>query len=258
MKVLLRILILIPSMYIVGMPVWLSYRTSSSVCSGISIDIIDSSLYHFVSRAEIRSIIESGSKRILGVPLRELPVPEMERKISDIRQLKEAEVYSTIDGVLHVYIDQRDPVMRVIAGGGDYFVDGDGVLFPKRGLYSPRLQIVGGNIRITQNMLNGVSIFDTIFKKSSLRDAFLLVDYIKRDHFWSAQIDQIYIDDDDEIDIIPRMGRNLIHLGSIENYEGKLRNLMAFYEQVLPETGWNIYSLVNLEFRDQIVCKRRE
>jgi cell division protein FtsQ len=258
MKILIRILILIPAIYLVGMPVWLSFRTSSALCSGISIDLADSSDYHFISKGEISSLVSSNGTRVLGVPLRKLPVPEIEERISRIKQLKDVEVYTTIDGMLHVYLDQRDPVMRVIAGGGDYFVDRDGVVFPKRGLYTPRLHIVGGNIRITQPMLDGISVFDTSIKRTSLRDAYQLVQFISGDRFWSAQVDQIYIDEDDEIDIIPRMGRHLIHLGSIDNYEGKLRNLKAFYDQVLPETGWSRYYLINLEFRDQIVCKKRE
>jgi hypothetical protein len=49
----------------------------------------------------------------------------------------------------------------------------------------------------------------------------------------------------------------MVHLGTCENFEGKLRNLEAFYDKVLPEVGWNKYSLINLEFKDQIVCKKR-
>ena len=63
--------------------------------------------------------------------------------------------------------------------------------------------------------------------------------------------------DNDEIDLIPRVGNQIIHLGTTENYEGKLRNLEAFYDKVLPEVGWNKYSVINLEFKDQIVCKKR-
>ena len=77
------------------------------------------------------------------------------------------------------------------------------------------------------------------------------------DRFWSSQIDQIYVDSDDEIDLIPRLGNNLIHLGSIENLEGKLNNLEEFYREVLPQVGWNYYSRIDLEYRDQIVCKKR-
>ena len=106
-------------------------------------------------------------------------------------------------------------------------------------------------------MLNGVSILDTSIKHTILKDIYQFVEYINNDSFWSAQIDQIFVDNDDEIDLIPRMGNNVIHLGTIENFDGKLRNLEAFYKKVLPEVGWNKYDHINLEFKDQIVCRKR-
>jgi len=102
-----------------------------------------------------------------------------------------------------------------------------------------------------------VSVPDTTIKNSILKDIYSLVNYINDDNFWSAQIDQIWVDNNDEIDLIPRVGNQLVHLGSAANFVGKLRNLHAFYDKVLPEVGWNKYSLINLEFKDQIVCKKR-
>jgi cell division protein FtsQ len=90
-----------------------------------------------------------------------------------------------------------------------------------------------------------------------LKDVYQFVKYINDDSFWSAQIDQIFVDSRDEIDLIPRVGNHKVHLGTFENFKGKLRNLEAFYNQVLPEVGWNKYSLIDLEYKDQVVCKRR-
>jgi cell division protein FtsQ len=84
-----------------------------------------------------------------------------------------------------------------------------------------------------------------------------MIKYIDDDDFWSAQIDQIYVDSNNDIDLIPRVGNQLIHIGTTENIEGKLKNLAAFYDKVLPEVGWNKYSVINLEYKDQIVCKKR-
>jgi cell division protein FtsQ len=257
MKILVKILSIIPALYLVVMPAWLEHVTGSTPCGGISVSIIDSSDYHFISKREIANILYQTKPVVIGQPVRSIPLSEIEGRIAQLRELKEAEVYTTIDGILHVYADQREPIRRVIAGGGDFFVDEDGMVVRSRGLYNPRLHIVGGNIRITTPMLNGISIFDTINKHSILRDIYLFVDYIKSDSFWSAQIDQIYVDDDNELDLIPRLGKNIIHLGTTENFEGKLRNLEAFYRKVLPEVGWNKYELINLEYKDQIVCRKR-
>jgi cell division protein FtsQ len=257
MHVIKKILITIPALYLVIMPGYLAHITDSVLCGGISISIDDSSDYHFVSKREIASLITQNNTKIFGQPISNIALTEIESRISKLRELKDAEVYTTIDGTLHVSVDQRNPVMRVIAGGGDYFVDEEGVVVRRRGLYSPRLHIVGGNIRITGPMLNGVSVLDTSIKNSILKDIYQLVIYINSDNFWSAQIDQIYVDNDDEIDLIPRLGNNVVHLGTIENFAGKLRDLEAFYKKVLPEVGWNKYELINLEFKGQIVCRKR-
>jgi cell division protein FtsQ len=257
MKTWIKILILIPLLYVTGMPVVFSLRQNSMPCSGISVDIADSSSYHFITKRDIRAAVTASGKRVTGIPVKDLALGDIEEKIASIRQLKKAEVYTTVDGVLHIYADQRNPIVRIIAGGGDYFMDGEGVVFPKRGLYTPRLHIAGGNIRVTGKMLDGLSVFDTSFVKTALTDIYMLVNYIRDDSFWSAQIDQVWVDEDDQYSLVPRMGKGIIHLGSAENFEGKLRNLEAFYEQVMPEKGWNTYSVINLEYKNQIVCKKR-
>lgn len=256
MRKVLKIFILIPVLYLFIIPFVFTSSTKAELCSGISIDLKDSSDYHFVTKKHLHNLVY-GSK-VLGKPFKELPVPEIENRIRSLKELRDAQVYTAIDGQIHVYAEQRDPVLRVMpAEGGDFFVDEDGFVFRKRNLYNPRLHIAGGNITISRAMLEGVSIFDTSIKKTVLRDIFHLVEYINQDDFWSAQIDQIYVDKNNEIDLMPRVGNHIIHIGTVENLDGKLRNLEEFYEEVLPEVGWNKYSYINLEFRDQIVCRRR-
>ena len=233
--------------------------TNSRHCGGVVIDISDSSDYHFVTKRQLLDLAYGNSGRIVGKPVKEVSVSAIESRINVLRELKKAEVYITVDGIVHVFVEQRNPIMRVMPGdGGDYFVDEEGVVMRRRNLYNPRLHIIEGNVNISSAMLNGVSIQDTSIKRSILKDIYPLVNYINDDKFWSAQIDQIYVDGNDEIDLIPRAGNQQIHLGTTENYEGKLRNLEAFYDKVLPEVGWNKYSSINLEFKDQIVCKKRD
>ena len=239
-------------------PFFLSATASSRRCSKIAINLVDSSEYSFVTKRHLLSLVYANGGNIIGKLVKEIRITEIESSINDLRELREAEVYTSIDGTLNVYADQRDPIMRVIPDeGGDFFLDEEGFLFRKRNLYNPRLHIVQGNINITPAMLDSVSIIDTLIKNSILKDLYHFVNYIDGNNFWSAQIDQIYVDRKDEIDLIPRVGNHTIHLGTFENYREKLGNLRAFYDRVLPEVGWNKYSVINLEFSDQIVCKRR-
>jgi cell division protein FtsQ len=259
MRKLLKILLIIPVLYLIIIPVFFAISANSRPCGGVVIDISDSSDYHFVTKRQLFNLAYANNYRIAGKPVKEVSASTIESRINVLRELKKAEVYITIDGLVHIYVEQRTPIMRVMPGdGGDFFVDEDGVVVRRRNLYNPRLHIVEGNVNISSAMLNGISVLDTAIKHSILKDIYQLVNYINDDKFWSAQIDQIYVDSNDEIDLIPRVGNQMIHLGSAENYEGKLRNLQAFYDKVLPEVGWNKYSTINLEFKDQIVCKKRD
>ncbi len=258
MNRLIKIVLLLPTLYLVVMPVFYANYFYSRLCTGIKVTIADSSQYHFVTKRDIENTIISNNGSLLGKPVKEVHVSEIESTMNRYRELKIAEAYMSIDGTLHIYADQRTPIMRVMASnGGDYYVDVEGVVVRRRNLYTPRLHIVGGNINVSQAMLDGVSVLDTSIKNSILKDIYYLVSYLNGDKFWSAQIDQIFVDNDDEIDLIPRVGNHIVHLGTADNYEGKLRNLEAFYDKVLPEVGWNKYSRINLAYRDQIVCKRR-
>lgn len=259
MRKFLKILLIVPVLYLIIIPVFLSDSANSKPCGGVIIDISDSSDYHFVTKRQLLNLAYGNSSRIAGKPVKEVSVAAIEKRISVLRELKKAEVYLSFDGMVHVYVEQRDPVMRVIPGdGGDFLIDEDGVVVRRRNLYNPRLHIVEGNVNISSAMLNGISVLDTSIKHSILKDIYHLVNYINDDKFLSAQIDQIYVDGNDEIDLIPRTSNHTIHLGTTDNYERKLRHLEDFYDKVLPEVGWNKYSVINLEFKDQIVCKRRD
>ena len=258
MNRLMKILMIVPVLYLIIMPVYLASSSNSKPCSGIVINITDSADYHFVTKRQLINLVYGNSSRVIGKKLKDISTFDIENRINVLHELKTAEVYLTIDGALHVYADQRNPIMRLIPNdGGDYFVDNEGFVFRRRNLYTPRLHMVEGNVTVTGAMLDSLSVLDTNVKNSILKDMYYFVNYINDDSFWSAQIDQIYVDGNNEIDLIPRVGNHIVHLGTFENYKGKLRNLAAFYDQVLPEVGWNKYSAINLEFKDQIVCKKR-
>jgi cell division protein FtsQ len=258
MKWPLKILLLVPVIYLAIVPVYFTHRLYTEPCGKIAVTIADSSDYNFVTKKDILNTLSGSNRNPIGKPLKEIRLDEIENTMNGFRELKFAEAYFSTDGTLHIYADQRTPIMRVMANnGGDYYVDTEGIVIRRRNLYTPRLHVVGGNVNISQAMLNGVSVLDTSIRYTILKDIYYLVDYINRDSFWSAQIDQIYVDSYDEIDLVPRVGNHIIHLGSAEDFGHKLQNLRVFYDKVMPEVGWEKYSNINLAFRDQIVCRRR-
>ena len=212
----------------------------------------------FRSKERILAMVSNRRDSVLGHPVSTISTDNLEKKISGIREIRSVDVWFDIEGTMNIGIDQRNPIMRVIPDdGGDYLVDDEGIVFRRSAGVAPRLHIVGGDVTITGKMLEGVSILDTINEGNSLRDAYQLIQYISGDKFWSAQIDQIYINGKNELELVPRVGSHIVKLGPFEDYSSKLENLALFYEQVMPETGWDSYSVISLEYTGQIVCKRR-
>ena len=99
-------------------------------------------------------------------------------------------------------------------------------------------------------------ISDTIKNNSIVSSIYTLATFIVKDEFFKAQIEQIYITDSKEIELIPKVGNHIIIFGSIQDIEEKLEKLKLFYTKGLKKTGWNKYKTINLKFRNQIVCTK--
>ena len=56
-----------------------------------------------------------------------------------------------------------------------------------------------------------------------------------------------------EIELIPRVGNQRILLGDADSLDNKFRNLYIFYKQALPRAGWGTYRTINIKYANQVV-----
>jgi cell division protein FtsQ len=59
------------------------------------------------------------------------------------------------------------------------------------------------------------------------------------------------------VELTPTVGSQQIILGKIENYKENLEKLRLFYEKGLSKVGWNNYSVINLKYKNQVVCTKK-
>ena len=74
LRKLLKILLIIPVLYLVIIPVFLASSANSKPCGGIIIDISDSSDYHFVTKKQLINLAYGNSSRIAGKPVKEVSI----------------------------------------------------------------------------------------------------------------------------------------------------------------------------------------
>jgi cell division protein FtsQ len=216
----------------------------------VTIDAINGES-QLITEKEVRQLISVASgKSVTDKTIRTLNTRKLENKLNKDSRIERADFYFDSNNRLHVHIKQKQPLMRVISEGRQpYFIDIKGRKIPVTRGCEVRVPIVTG-IRDTfkTGFLNDA-------RPSRLKDVFRLLDYAREDAFMYALIEQVHVQADSTQDmiIIPKIGREQIVFGGLEDMEAKCDKLKIFYRDGLPRLGWNRYSKLNLKMTSQIV-----
>lgn len=206
---------------------------------------------NFIEREEIDAILKQEHGQLVGRDLKLININEIEKALKANPYIAFAKVYADMDGVLRIEVKQRQPILRIInAGGQDYYIDNDGLKMPMSPNFTANVLVATGNI------LEGFGgKVDTLFTPLAA-DLYKAALFFKRDTLWDSQIEQMYVNEKNDIELIPRVGNQRIILGSADSLQTKMTNLLAFYKQAMPKVGWNAYKTINLKYTNQIVCEK--
>lgn len=235
---------------------------NEKLCKHVLIQIDRSDENHFVSVDEVLAMISSEIDTSSRKPLIAINTEKMEHQLGNHPSIAKAEIYKTIHGSLVIDITQRKPIVRIFTQNGEsFYMDEQGKLMPISENYTARVMVANGYIKDSYSntyKMNAAEVLkkDSLAEKSLLDDIFLFSNFIQKDPFWKAQIEQLYVNKEMEIELIPRVGNHTIVFGDASSLEEKFNKLMIFYNQGLSKTGWNEYSSINLKFKDQIICTK--
>jgi len=216
----------------------------------------------FVDQEEIReSVLDMGIYKDSSL-LTEIDPGVIEHMLSNNPFVENAEVYSELNGVLHIDIAARNPILRVYDNvGQSVYIDRLGMIMPLSNKFSSRTPIANGHIFLPVGQFVGHNV-NELLEKSSHPDADILMQLFEvasktaQSELWSAQFNQFYVNKDREIEMIPRVGDHRILLGTTLDLDKKLNKLEKFYVRGLNKTGWNEYKIINLKFANQVVCTK--
>jgi cell division protein FtsQ len=226
--------------YLIVVFSFVNEKSGRLVYSGIRVKVVDSLERAFVRDADVIKIIHKKYPKMKGTDLSQINKEFLEESIDKIPFVKNSEVFNSLSGELIVEIEQRKPIVRILSRNG-YYIDAEGQKMPLSPNFTSRVLVVSGAVN------------DELIKE----ELFELVKFIINDEFWKFQINQIYIDRNKEYILIPRVGDQKIELGSIDNYQRKFEKLKVLYTKGFSKKGWNIYKNINLKFKDQIVCTKK-
>jgi len=134
-----------------------------------------------------------------------------------------------------------------------------GGIIPVRPGYPADVLVCNGNIPSFNfyGNNNTKEYKDSIVQHSILGEIFDIAKLIDADDFFRKEIVQLYVNRKNEFEMIPLVGRDKIIFGTAEDGPEKLEKLMAFYEQAKAHNAWGKYKIVNLKYKEQIVCTKK-
>ncbi len=214
---------------------------SGRVCSRVKINIEESAMPGFLDANEIKNILQAEKLYPMAVPMAEINTRRIEETLAAHPFIENAQCYKAQNGHFCISLQQRIPLMRVKADcGDDYYVDYHGRIMPPA-KYISNLIVVTGNV----NHSFASKVLTPMMK------------HIAADKFWNNQTVQVNVLDDRTVEIVPRVGDNIIYLGKPTDIERKLKRVETFYKHGLSHAGWNKYSRISVEIDNQIICKRK-
>ncbi|MDD2192599.1 MAG: hypothetical protein PHO12_08685 [Bacteroidales bacterium] len=177
--------------------------------------------------------------------------------------VEKADVFQTLKGILKIEITQRQPVLRVCTHRQkQFYIDREGKIIEINNDEATDVIVASGYIDINANILkkgniDTISINDKKGLDKTLANVFLIAQRLQNDSILNYQIDQIYINKNGSFELIPKIGNYIIKIDEEVDLETQLVKLSYLYKESFTRIGWDNYSVVDLRYRNQVVCTKK-
>lgn len=208
--------------------------------------------HQFLTKRDVSGYLTNeGADPVIGKAYTEMDLRRLETRLRRHGLVQNCQVSRDLSGNLLVTIEQPRPVARLVAPGegtrnvSGQYISEKGRFFPISMNYTARVPILTGGYFAANRSL------------ASARNQPLLtlLNQIQDDPFWRAQIAELSVDEQGDVTMWPQLGNHRIELGQPLDLEAKFKKLKLFYTDVLPAKGWDRYSRVSVQYRNQIVCE---
>lgn len=223
---------------------FINQKKAGVICKAVKVYIPGNEF--FIDKQEIDNIVNE--KALVGRNLESINIHSLEARLKGNPFVQSARVFEDMDGVIEVEISQRQPILRILNHNNqDYYVDEHGLKIPLSENFTAMVLVANGFIE--EPFGGQVDTLHTALAKAIYNTA----DYIRKDSLWAAQIAEIYVNQQQEIELIPRVGNQRILLGDADSLDNKFRNLYIFYKKALPQAGWGTYKAINIKYANQVI-----
>lgn len=220
-------------------------------CKDVKISIKGGENHPFINKNDITLELDpKGLDYLRGRAVKEFNLKAMEDRLKKNPWVSNAELYFDNNHILQVSVQVNKPVARIFTEkGASFYIDSSMGALPLSDRYSPRLPVFTGYPSEKINLKTKDSVI--------IRDIKNIALYLNEHPFWMAQIDQVDITPERKFEMVPKVGDHLIVFGDGKDINERFHKLEVFYSQVMSKSGWNDYSALDIQFREQVVATKR-
>ncbi len=237
---------------LIGLVVLMSFigiKKNTQKCTDLKVMLPGNN--NFIERDEVDRILLESDGPLIGRNMESINIHKLENVLKSNPFIEYAKVFADMNGVIHVDIRQRKPLIRIINRANvNFYIDENGFKIPLSENYTARVLVANG--LIDEDFSGKV---DTL-RSQLAKDLFRTARYITKDTLWNDQIEQLFVSLNGDIELVPRVGDHKIILGTADSLETKLGNLLVFYKKAMPKVGWDAYKSINLKYASQIICEK--
>ena len=225
------------SLVLLGLYAFSNHRNGEKNIKKVNIEFVgNDNLY--LTQGMVNKLLIQNYGNLENVSKEKLALNTVEKAIEANDMVKKAQVYLTVDGELTSRIVQRKPIAR-ITGNTNCYLDDEGKRMPLSRNHSARVPIITGKI-----------------SGDSLEDVYEILKYINEDEFLRKNVIGIHIEDVNNYQLKFRMEQFVVSLGGVDNLEEKFNNFKAFYTKANKDKTLENFTMVSLEFNNQVVCTK--
>ncbi len=266
MKLFIKILLLV---------LWIGLAAGSAVlmgfanlhhevkmCTGVEIIIDQSKSDPLFTPSDLKLQLTDTYGKFERKKLHDIDLESIQLFLQNNPYVESANARTTIEGRLVIEISQCNPLARLITPGGEnYYLDTHGKILPVDPAHPVRVIIANGAVEMP--LKAGNSIFSKESKKQvppevlqTLLNIHSISLQLRADSVLNALVEQIYVKPGGDLQLFTKAGSHIIEFGDSNNSPEKLANLKTFYKFGLSKTGWTRYKIINLKFKNQVVCTK--
>lgn len=222
---------------IAGLFGFANYRNSARKIADIQVEFEEGDNL-FITSQMVNKLLTQSSVKLKNKPKESIILRDLEYDISKNKMIENAEVYTTVGGVLKIKVIQRKPITRIRVNNKAYYLDRQGKKMPLSDNYSARVPITTG-----------------VLSDTDLNQVYKFCNQVLNDDFMQKLVVGIHISKN-EFELKTRMGNQVILFGDLNKVNSKIKKLKVFYQKAIKDNSFKKYSKINLKYNNQVVCTK--